>query len=57
MPVTLLSIDAVPITDDDQIERQLKMWLRDLSDTLNTNIQLIQQELTSIDARLTAGNL
>jgi hypothetical protein len=57
MPVTLVSIDAVPITDDDQIERQLKMWLRDLSDVLNTNIQLIQTELTDIDARLSAGGL
>lgn len=56
MPVTLDTVDTPPI-EYDSLSPELERWFTNIVDILNNDIQLIQSELDSIDARLTAGGL
>ena len=56
MPVQLDTLDTPPI-DYDNLSPELERWFTVLTDNINYNLQQIQNELDSIDARLTAGGL
>ena len=56
MPVVLDRLDTPPIEYDD-LSPELERWFTVVTDNINYNIQLIEDELASIDARLTAGGL
>lgn len=56
MAVQLDRIDTPPIQYD-KLSPELERWFTVITDILNYNIQLIEDELASIDARLTAGGL
>jgi hypothetical protein len=56
MSVILNRVDTPPI-EGVILPEDLKRWMTNLVDEINYNLQLIEDELTSIDARLTAGGL
>lgn len=53
MAVELERVNNVP-TYDDELSMELQRWLLTLVDSLNTTIQQIEDELNSLDARVTA---
>ena len=56
MSVTLNRVDTPPIMDS-ALPPDLERWMTNIVDEINYNLQLIEDELASIDARLTAGGL
>ena len=54
--VVLPRVDSAYIYDS-QFTEDYKKWLANLVDTLNSALSLIEDELMSVDARLTAGGL
>lgn len=56
MPVQLDRLDTPPIAYD-KLSPELERWFTVITDIINYDLQLIEDELASIDARLTAGGL
>ena len=56
MAVELNRLDTPPV-EYDQLSPELKRWFAVVTDIINDDLQLIEDELASLDARLTAGGL
>lgn len=52
----LTSLDNVPI-EGEQFSPEFKSWITKQIDSLNYNIELLNQTILSINARLIAGGL
>ena len=53
MPINLTRLDTPPLQDVEFVY-QFENWLSNIVDAINYDLQLIEDELASLDARVTA---